>query len=373
MWLDFYQLREQPFGDTPDPRFLYLSKTHGEALASLFCGIESGRGFLALIAEPGLGKTTLLFQLLERLRHSARTVFLSQTQCDSREFVRHLLDKLGIETQGRDRADLQKSLEEVLRQEMPAGQRLVVVIDEAQELDESVLEGVRLLANLEAPTAGQLQIVLAGTPQLAEKLASPALASLSQRISIVARLEPLDSEDTAHYIDHRLRVAGHEGAALFARRAVERIAEGSQGIPRTVNNLCFGALSAGYALERKEIDAGIVDEVMADLDLGAVVQTSQVFPISPSPLTPQASCIRAAGIVLLAAALVVVSGYGFSAAGWLPGPPPRDVGSIPIRPDRAVASKPAAAQDEQKASAGDPPSSESVRRGLSAVELTKEP
>ena len=347
MFLDFYRLREQPFGDTPDPRFLYLSEIHREALASLFYGIESGRGFLALIAEPGLGKTTLLFQLLERLQHSARTVFLSQTQYDSREFLRYLLDKLGIETQGRDRAELQKCLEEALHQEMRAGRRFVLVVDEAQELDESVLETVRLLSDLETPRAKKLQIVLSGQPSLADKLAKPTLAPLRQRISILGRLEPLDSEDAARYIEHRLKVAGHEGEALFTSGAVEKIAEASRGIPRNINNLCFGALSLGYALERENIDVWVVDEVVADLDMGAVVQPVRTTQASApaSTLRPQLSYTwngwsgfgaRAVGVMLLAAALVAVGGYAFSSTRWLRGSSLGQRAASPVQADFAA-------------------------------------
>ncbi|MBI3669123.1 MAG: AAA family ATPase [Acidobacteria bacterium] len=327
MFLDFYRLREQPFGDTPDPRFLYLSETHREALASLYCGIETSRAFLALIAEPGLGKTILVFELLERLQHSARTVFLSQTQCDSSEFVRYLLDKLGIETQGRDRVDLDKVLDEALNQEMLAGRRFVLVIDEAQSLDESVLETVRLLSDFETPRGKKLQIILAGPPQLADKLANPALAQLRQRVSILGRLAPLNREDTARYIEHRLKVAGRENGAPFTPSALERIAEASQGIPRSINNLCFGALFSGYALGREKIDAAIIDEVAADLNLNTVVpaRRARQSQVSLLPPTTQLSNVwngwsgfgpRAIGVAVLAAALVVVGGYAFSSTAW---------------------------------------------------------
>lgn len=369
MFLDFYRLREQPFGDTPDPRFLYLSEIHREALASLFYGIESGRGFLALIAEPGLGKTTLLFQLLERLQHSARTVFLSQTQYDSRELLRHLLDKLGIETQGRDRAELQKCLEEALHQEMRAGRRLVVVIDEAQELDEPVLETVRLLSDLETPRAKKLQIVLAGQPRLAERLANPTLAQLRQRISILGRLEPLDSEDTARYIEHRLKVAGHEGEALFTPGAIETIVEASCGIPRNINNLCFGALSLGYALERENIDVGVLNEVVADLDMEAVVRPVRATQTSApaSTLRPHLSYswngwsgfgARAIGAVVLAAALVAVGGYALSSTRWFRSTTLGE-GSSPIGTDlTATASQRPSSPSEQEPSAADLQSSD---------------
>ncbi len=214
MFLDFYGLREQPFGVTPDPRFLYLSPAHREALASLYYGVEAERGFLALIAKPGLGKTTLLFHLLEKLRRNARTVFLFQTQCNSREFMRFLLAELGVEGPDQDFVHLHEQFNKMLLAESRAGRRFIVVIDEAQNLDAAVLETVRLLSDFETPQAKLLQIILSGQPELAEKLASPRLAQLRQRVSLLNRLAPLSVEESGRYIQHRLRVAG------LLRRAV---------------------------------------------------------------------------------------------------------------------------------------------------------
>ncbi|MGB9432665.1 MAG: AAA family ATPase, partial [Candidatus Acidiferrum sp.] len=139
MFLDFYQLKEQPFGVTPDPHFLYLSGSHREALASLFYGVETGRGLMALVAPPGMGKTTLLFRLLEHLRRSARTAFLFQTQCDSFGLMRYLMGDLGIDTRGQDFVTMHEQLNELLVREANNGKRFVLVIDEAQNLDDSVL------------------------------------------------------------------------------------------------------------------------------------------------------------------------------------------------------------------------------------------
>ena len=290
MFLDFYKLREQPFGVTPDPRYLYLSSTHKEALASLYYGIEAGRGFLALIAKPGMGKTTLLFQLLERLEGSARTIFLFQTQCDLREFFRYLLADLGVDTSGLDLVQMHEKLNEILIREARAKRRFVLVIDEAQNLEDAVLESVRLLSDFETPSAKLMQIVLAGQPQLAEKLARPDLVQLRQRISIVSRLEPLTPEETSQYIEHRLRVAGLEGNP-FKRDALALIAERSEGIPRNINNLCFNALTLGYALKKKAIDRSVVEEVLADLELGAPepAPSARPYEVSEPPEMPSRS------------------------------------------------------------------------------------
>jgi general secretion pathway protein A len=267
MFLKFFGLKEQPFGVTPDPRYLYLSAAPREALASLFYGIEVGRGFLALIAAPGMGKTTLLFHLLEKFRNSARTAFLFQTQCTSREFMRFLLAELGYETGDQDFVRMHEEFNRHLLREARAGNRFIVVVDEAQNLDASVLETIRLLSDFETPQAKLLQIVLAGQPELADKLASRSLAQLRQRISVVSSLKPLTAEDTRNYIQHRLRVAGYEGGNLFTPQGLADTAEFTEGIPRNINNLCFNAMSLAFALRQRTIDSAIVREVISDLDI----------------------------------------------------------------------------------------------------------
>jgi general secretion pathway protein A len=267
MFLKLYGLREQPFGVTPDPRFLYLSRAHREALASLYCGIDAGRGFLALIAKPGMGKTTLLFHLLEKFRSHARTAFLFQTQCSSREFMRFLLAELGCETYEQDFVRMHDEFNKLLLQEARAGKQFIIVIDEAQNLDWSVLETIRLLSDFETPRAKLLQIILVGQPELADKLASRKLSQLRQRISVLSGLSPLSVEETRSYVDHRLRIAGYSGGPLFTPEAMQLIAQFTEGIPRNINNLCFNALSLGCALGQKTIELSVVEEVISDMDI----------------------------------------------------------------------------------------------------------
>jgi len=267
MFLEHYGLREQPFGVTPDPRYLYFSDMHREALASLFYGIETGCGFLSLIAPPGTGKTTLLLHLLERLRKSAKTVFLFQTQCDSREFFRYLLTDLGVDASTENMAHMHESLNSVLLSNARSGKRFVLVIDEAQNLKRSVLETVRLLSDFETPGSKLMQIVLCGQPQLADKLSHPDLTQLRQRISIVSRLQPFARPEVTEYINHRLKVAGYTGVGLFDGDAIREITVHSDGIPRKINNICFNALTLGYAKRLQQIDGSTVSEVLADLDM----------------------------------------------------------------------------------------------------------
>src|SRR5450759_939524 len=201
MLLQSFGLRDQPFGDTPDPRFLYYSRTHKEALASLVCGIDSDRGFLALIASPGMGKTTLLFRLLQHYRDAAHTAFLFQTQCTWREFLGYLCADLGITVpDNKDVVSMHLQFNDMLRREARAGKRCILIIDEAHNLDNDVLETVRLLSDCETTRAKLLQIILAGQAALAGKLADSSLAQLRQRVSTISYLSPLSHSDVDQYI-----------------------------------------------------------------------------------------------------------------------------------------------------------------------------
>src|SRR5271165_5056087 len=282
MFLDFYRLREQPFGVTPDPAYLYASQTHCEALDSLTEAILGDRGFLALIAEPGMGKTTLLYQVLEGLRDTARVVFLFQTQCNSREFFQYLLGDLGIDSTGMGLVAMHDTLNEMLFAEMLAGRRFVLIVDEAQNLDDSVLETIRLLSNFETTNTKLLQIVLAGQPQLGEKLRQEHLTQLLQRIVVVRQLEALSAEETGGYIRHRLKVAGHWGEEIFEPEAVALVHARSQGVPRNINKLCYRALLEAYAEGSGTVTREIVEK--ADRKIAVVGAPRPAPAPSPAPV-----------------------------------------------------------------------------------------
>src|SRR6267378_4819659 len=299
MFLNFYQLTEQPFGVTPNPRYLYLTPTHREAMASIFYGVIENRGFTALIAPPGMGKTTLLFELLQRCS-ALRTVFLFQFQSSPEGLLCSLLAELGIDG-ARDITEMQEKLNQAILRDAAEGKRLVVVVDEAQNFAEPVLEVLRMLSNFETSSEKLVHIVLAGQPQLAEQLLAPSLAQLRQRISIVARLIPLDAAQTHAYIAHRLRVAGYTSAKpIFSEGASELIALYAGGIPRNINNLCFNAMSLGCSLKRKTIERELVHEVYQDLDFRRLLapplgteEKDQRAPVPPSTIS--ASAGRSAG------------------------------------------------------------------------------
>jgi len=286
--LEYFGLREQPFGVTPDPRFLYFSPSHREAFASLIYAIETKRGFSALIAEPGMGKTSLLFHLLGKIHPSARTAFLFRPESDQYGLLRSLLTDLGVKTEFESVSQMHETLNRLLLLESRSGRQLVLVIDEAQDLDDSVLESVRLLSNFETTTSKLIHIVLAGQPTLADRLAKPQLVQLRQRISAWAVLDPFTRNECAGYIDHRLRIAGFRGTNLFPDASKQLIASASLGLPRNINNICFACLSLCFANQQQQATTDIVQEVLRDQKLKKTERVTTKLPrgISQTPFLP---------------------------------------------------------------------------------------
>ncbi len=270
--LSYFGIPQQPFDVTPDPTFLYLSPSHQEALASLKDGIEHFRGFMVMVAEPGMGKTTLLHKLMEELSESARVVFLFQTQCSSRDLLCYILNELEVDHTGMDVVAMHRALNQALLEEMLRGRRFVLVVDEAQNLQEPVLETIRLLSDFETTHSKLIQIVLAGQPQLAETLMRPGLVQLRQRIAVLASLKTLTPAETSAYIEFRLRAAGWTDRLLFSSDALDLIAESSQGVPRRINSLCFSSLLLAFHRGQEFVDAETVKESMGKLDLESLVR-----------------------------------------------------------------------------------------------------
>ena len=291
MFLEFFGLREQPFGMTPDPAYLYAGKSHSDAHASLALGIEDNRGFLALIAQPGMGKTTLMYRLMEELRDTTRTVLVSQTQCNSHELIEYILQELCVDTKGMSLVAMHGKLNEILFEELLAGKRFVLVVDEAQNLDDSVLETVRMLSNFETHNAKLLQIILAGQPPLAVKLAQPRLSQLRQRIAVLCHLEPFNQEETALYIWHRMKIAGCADEQIFDMSSIRLIARHSKGIPRVINNLCYTSLLLAHAREERKVTAETVQQAIGRLDMESLAfEPLPVLDFGPEEavLTPDA-------------------------------------------------------------------------------------
>ena len=285
-----FGLRENPFGVTPDPRFLFLSQTHREALASLVNGIDCDFGFQILVAQPGMGKTTLLFNFLERFRDNAHTAFLFQPQPNPVELLQSVLIELGTHSEETSLRKLSEQLNQVLTRSAAEHKRVIVVLDEAQNLDFSVLEALRQLSNFETASTKLMQIILAGQPQLAKRLALPEQEQLMQRISAFGRLSPLALTETQAYIEHRLATAGYQGAHLFTQNAIRGIWEHSRGVPRNINTLCFNAMMFAFAQHARSIDNRIIEEAARDLDLNSVLaelyQMNTASPVSHGKVLP---------------------------------------------------------------------------------------
>ena len=278
--LGHFGLRENAFGVTPDPRFLFPSHTHREALASLVNGIDCDFGFQILVAQPGMGKTTLLFNFLERFRARAHTAFLFQPQPNPVELLQSVLHELGTTSEETSIRKLSEQLNQVLTRAAGERKRVIVVLDEAQNLDFAVLEALRQLSNFETASTKLMQIVLAGQPQLAKRLALPEQEQLMQRISAFGRLSPLALNEAQAYINHRLATAGYQGAPLFTPGAVRKIWDQSRGVPRNINTLCFNAMLLAFAGHERSIAEHLVEEAARDLDLNSVL--ADVYQMTPS-------------------------------------------------------------------------------------------
>ena len=258
MYLEFYGLAEGPFGLTPDPKYLFLSVGHKEALAHIHYGIEERRGFVLILGEVGTGKTTLIRHVLKRFGPDVKSVFLFNSSLGFEELLQAVLRDLEVPSPSHRRVDLIDALNEFLLQESQEGRRVVLIIDEAQNLSASVLEEIRMLSNLETARSKLLQIVLVGQPELGERLGQVSLRQLRQRIGLVAELKPLSRKDSVLYVKHRLKVAGAR-ENIFTPLALRSVYRTSNGIPRLINVLCDKSLVLGYASNKKRIGRRIVE------------------------------------------------------------------------------------------------------------------
>jgi general secretion pathway protein A len=279
MYKRFFKLRENPFNVNPDPRYLFLTGHTQEALACLTYGIEARKGFILLTGEVGTGKTTLINKLLEWL-HQERvyTAFVFNPRLSVTQFFDFMMADFGIPCESTMKSQVLMRLNQWLLERYQAGERAVLIVDEAQNLSPQMLEEIRLLTNLETSTEKLLQIVLAGQPELDRKLNQPELRQLRQRITLRARTCALTLEDTKGYIAERLRIAGSDGEEVFTPEAIEAVHKYSRGIPRITNLLCEHALISAFVDQRKPVPREMIEDVARDFDLQEIDPLAQPVP-----------------------------------------------------------------------------------------------
>jgi general secretion pathway protein A len=266
MYEAFYGLSEPPFRLTPDPHYLYLSTHHREALGHLLFGIREGTGFIAVTGDIGTGKTTLLRALLRDLEANTIVGYIFNPALSDVELLQTVNSEFSLPAASSSKKELVDELNRFLVAQKLAGKRVVVIVDEAQNLPPGTLEQLRLLSNLETETTKLLQIVLVGQPELKLLLGRPELAQLNQRITVRWHLEPLDRAETSRYVLHRLRIAGGPGTAnIFAPAALRLLYRYSGGVPRLINIAAHRALLAGYTREQRTISVGLMRQVLAEL------------------------------------------------------------------------------------------------------------
>lgn len=264
--MEFYGLRQAPFDLTPNPRFLFHSAKHREAFNHLLYGIRERKGFVQLTGEVGAGKTTLCRALLEQLDGRFSTALILNPVLDADELMKAIAVEFGLNVTGFDRMETIAAISDFLLQQVLNGRETVLIIDEAQNLTEELLEQVRLLSNIETDDRKLLQIILMGQPELRERLNSPRLRQLRQRITVRYHLAPLKLVEMGQYIQHRLSLAGANGVPIFTRPALWRTFKYSQGVPRLVNAVCDKALLAGYVEQSLRITFGMVGRAIRELE-----------------------------------------------------------------------------------------------------------
>jgi general secretion pathway protein A len=266
VYLDYYGLTEPPFDITPNPRFLFYSAKHREAFNHLLYGIRERKGFVQMTGEVGAGKTTLCRAMLEQLDKHYATALILNPVMSAEELVKAVAQEFCLHANGLDRLDTLSLINNFLLHQAERGKETVLIIDEAQDLTDELLEQVRLLSNLETDDRKLLQIILFGQPELRERLNNPALRQLRQRITVRYHLPPLTRQEVIQYVQHRLHVSGGNGTPCFTKPALWRVHRYSGGIPRLVNAVCDKALLAGFVQQKDRIDYGMVGEAVRELE-----------------------------------------------------------------------------------------------------------
>ncbi len=266
MYLDYFGLTEPPFDLTPNPRFLFFSAKHREAFNHLLYGIRERKGFVQLTGEVGAGKTTICRAMLEQLGEKFATALILNPVLDADQLIKAIAMEFGLAVKGLDRLETVAVINNFLLRQVEEQKDAVLIIDEAQDLTNELLEQVRLLSNLETDDRKLLQIVLMGQTELRDRLNAFELRQLRQRITVRYHLRPLSRSEMARYVQHRLQVSGAKGAPYFTTGALWRIFRYSQGIPRLVNAVCDKCLLAGFVQQLERVDYGMAGLAIRELE-----------------------------------------------------------------------------------------------------------
>lgn len=263
MYEAFYGLREKPFSILPDPSYLYMSKSHSRALTLLRYSLISGQGFTVLSGEIGSGKTTLVNKLVDGIEDEVQMGVLSFTQAGSTNILEWVAMAFGLDYSGKTETEIYEAFLEFLISEYAAGRKVVLVVDEAQNMGIAGLEKLRMLSNVNASKEYLLHMILVGQPELRSLIKAPQLKQLLQRIAVAFHLDAMNDQETRQYIKHRLELAGSD-PSVFSAQALRLLIAASDGVPRVVNSLCDLALVYGFSAERKPVDVRIARSVLED-------------------------------------------------------------------------------------------------------------
>lgn len=285
MYLKYFNLKSEPFNITPDPELLFLSPSHKEALAAVIYGVSRRKGFVAIIGEVGVGKTTIIRSFLERLssqssttKQNIKTIYIFNANISFKPLLKTIIKNLGYIPQSDDTCSMVDQLHQILIDEYKAGWNIVLIIDEAQNMPTETLENLRMLSNLESSTDKLIQVILTGQPEFEHKLNLPALKALKQRIAIKVRILPLTRCESFEYISHRLSKTVIKDPDIFTSGALSRIVKEAEGIPRKINILCDNCLVTSFGNQQKKVTSRVAKEIISDFSTDSHVNPGWRIP-----------------------------------------------------------------------------------------------